>query len=254
MFNVFKKKNCKKYVLECLNLIGIDTQHLSSFMELPILDSLETMVILDEEDNGMGKTYYWGSPITFKAKSKNEDASTLNQDLQEKYASLHYIYSRTQTLLTIIQSRQTELASLGTKVAEISKIEDDLLAIKNEIEKVAEYPKLITKEEIFKLAGKLTFCVDAHIENLEAKQLEPNLICILKDILQELLLYIKQTFSSGNKCSDAKLNTQDIEVFDKIQIVDAKMRDQDKERNDASDLLSEHPHRGSRLKPRQLWF
>ncbi len=241
MFNVFKKKNCKKYVLECLNRIGINTRHLSSFMEIPILNSLESMVIL-EEGNGSEKAYYWGSPISFKAKNDNETCR-LNHDLQGKYASLYYICSRIKKLQAIIQLRQVELASLGKTVSEINKIEADLLALMGEIENLAEYPKLITKEKIFTLSRKLTYCIDGHIKNLSIKQLEPNLICVLTDVLQELLLYMKQLFCPADKRSQAKLNTMDREVFDKIQTTDAQMREQDKERNYAPDLLPNDSYR-----------
>lgn len=250
MFNIFQKKNCKKYVLDSFKQIGINTEHLNSFMEIPILNSLETMVISESQENEFDKTYYWGSPIAFKAKSDAQDDPELNKTLQQNYANLYHTYARIQKLLTLIQARQAELASLGKRVKEISAIEIDLTKLSHEIENLSIYPKLIKKEDVLELACKLTFCVDEHISNLEKKQLEPNLICILKDVLQELLLYVKHLFSVEHNCSDAALNTMDKEVFDKIHTMDAQMREQNKEKDHASDLLSANSFRRAGIQSR----
>ena len=202
MFNVFSKQNCKKYVLDAMRQIGIDTGHLNSFMEIPIFNTLDVMRISKAENAQGDKTYYWSSPMRYQAKKQQ---SVSNLPLQSHYADLYQTYGRTNKLLNIVKERQTELTHLGKTVQEIENIERDLLAINTEIEKVAAYPKLITRRQIFELTTKLTSCVRRHLIDLETKKIEPNLITILADVLSELFLYCEQFLGFHNKRSQSKL-------------------------------------------------
>ncbi len=247
MFNIFNKQNCKKYVLNAMNQIGIDTSHLSSFMEIPIFNSLDTMKISEKTHGDSDKTYYWLSPMRYQSKSKQSKASdTLNKTLQEYYADLYLLYSRSNKLLDIIKNRQSELAKLGKTVQEINTIEQDLLAINTEIEKVATYPKLITKEKILELNCKLTDCVQGHINKLEDQHLLVNIISILKDVLQELLLHAKSLLVSMDGRKDTKFNSLDRDVF--YQIEQTEIADAKRGRiQHASDVLSDHTYRRARV-------
>lgn len=61
-FNIFRKQNCKRYALDCLEGIGLDVSDLRTFMEIPSLSKLDLARITSREERGQ-KLYYWQSPF-----------------------------------------------------------------------------------------------------------------------------------------------------------------------------------------------
>jgi len=241
MFNLLTKQNCKRYVLDAMEQVGIDTSHLSSFMEIPILNSLDIMKISEKAHDESDKSYYWLSPMRFHSKTSTDDI--LNKDLQKRYNSLYHLYTRSNKLLSIVQSRKTELEKLGKKVREIDSIERDLLRINTEVEILATCPKLIASQDILNLNGKLTNCIRGHINKLEKQNLFSNIVGILKDVLQELILHAKSLFVSIDDTKEKKFNNLDRDVFHQLEASDAGIRGN----QHASDMLSDYTYRRARV-------
>lgn len=216
-FNIFKKKNCKQFILRELEKIGIDTSDLVSPLETPRMIHLSPFKIVRESVAG-DDAYYWASPIHYEIKS-NLNPNAQDKALQMQQAASDDLQISLERILKILSTRQNELISLRRVSLPVNLAITELLAIQKDVTTQMIYPARNTAPQLAKWFEQLQGSVDRCILDLEKKGIEYDLIHLLKDYIAEMFGALQARFmrQGGAAPWTYYSNSKDRWVFNQVE-------------------------------------
>lgn len=206
IFNLFKGNNCKQYVIELLDEIGIDTQNMHSWFEIPKLaKNMEPLRIKHAKREGKD-TFYWDCLLNVSPRNANQKVTPSHQFLT--------LMKGVIKMTSLLQNRYDELLQQGREVFEITHTLNKILKIKNILENNQSYPNYITAKNINILSGMLKTTVLDCVNTLKKTDIEPHFVNQLLDSLKEMFLHLRNILiGRSGDIQKAKLNSNDGVVF-----------------------------------------
>lgn len=193
-FNIFKKKNCKQFMLREMEKIGIDTSDLSSPFETPrMIDSLHPFTI-----QNTGEDYDWRSPMPFEIKQSTQPSSEILQ-LQTRQKALQQARLSIQRAIYLIEQRQKFLHKLNKKSPVIDKLHQQLTKTLEEMTHKAQFPLSVNRNCISVWQADVKSYTSAGLTALKNKGVNDSLFALLVDTLQECIEVLAVCIASPEK-------------------------------------------------------
>lgn len=217
IFNLFKGNNCKQYVIELLDEIGIDTQNMHSWFEIPKLaKNMEPLRIKHAKREGKD-TFYWDCLLHISPRNSKQRVT-----ISQQYLTL---VNGVIKMTSLLQNRYDALLQQGREVFEITHSLNKMKNIKKILENNQSYPNKITAKNINVWSNMLKTTVIGCTNTLNTRGIEIHFAQKLLDSLMEMFLHLRHILiGSSDVTQIAQMNSQDGTVFAEINLMHQEMK------------------------------
>ncbi len=216
-FNLFKGNNCKRYVLQKLESIGINVSDLHGVLELPRFTYKVKPLKLVK--NKQTDSLEWDCPLTLSPRTKENNALTDDVKRTQKFQALAEGVDKIETLL---QLRINELNKQGKKVVELNKALTSIKKVKADLKQIEALPNTITHNQIDDSENQVKQIVLECVDSLKNKGIEKKFKSILLDSFKELCSHL--AFAMGIKIFQNNGNSLDYMTLAQADEIQQKVK------------------------------
>ncbi len=221
MFNLFTGNNCKRYILQKLERIGLDVKNLHGFLELPRYTSNVRPLTIEQTQQDGREFIYWNSPLTISDNPHLEltPEQELHRPVLESFYALNFGLDQ---IINLLKQRENQLHSQGRKVTEISTTLQKLQTLKSEISAIQAYPNRIETTKVTAWCNQIDNIVNDCTNSLKHKNIEEDFVLLLLDTLKEMWYRVRHYF--GKNPGECTLNSKDHYLLNQIHKVEQTIR------------------------------